>query len=362
MSEGRRGEEIFGLDRRRRLVTVAVALVLAAGAFALIGDAADFGELAEAVRQAETVWLPVCLAGLVLAYAGYILAYRDFARVLGGPRFSYRTVARIVGVGFGANLVGSGAGGFAVDFWAVKRAGLGLHDAARRVLGLNTLEWAVLGGLAAGAAAAVLAGGGEAPRAMTLGWLAGVPACAVAAAWVSSPRRAERFTEAPDVPRPGPGSGLRDWLRWLLGKLRKGLADAIGGVVVVRALVSAPSHHPAGVLGFPVYWAGNLLTLYAALRAFGVELGLAPLVLAFATGYVASGLPLPGGGSGGIEAAITFALHAVGVPLAPALLAAALYRVFTFWLPVGPALLLLPTVPSLHEELPRTPRGEPGPA
>lgn len=362
MSDHRRDEEIFGLDRRRTLIAVALALVLATGAFTLIGNAADFGELAEAVRRAEAAWLPVCLAGLLLAYAGYILAYRDFARVLGGPRFSYRTVARIVGVGFGANLVGSGAGGFAVDFWAVKRAGLGLHDAVRRVLGLNTLEWAVLGGLAAAAAAAVLAGGGEAPRTMTLGWLVGVPACAIAAAWVSSPRRKERFTEAPDVRRPGPGAAPRDWLRWLLGKLRKGLADAIGGVVVVRALASSPRRHPAGVLGFPVYWAGHLLTLFAALRAFSAEVGLAALVLAFATGYVASGLPLPGGGSGGIEAAITFSLHAVGVPLAEALLAAALYRLFTFWLPVGPALLLLPTVPSLHEELPSTPRGEPGPA
>jgi len=54
-----------------------------------------------------------------------------------------------------------------------------------------------------------------------------------------------------------------------------------------------------------------LLTLYAALRAFTQSgIVLAALVLAFATGYVATALPLPGGGSGGIEAALVLAMCA----------------------------------------------------
>ena len=50
-------------------------------------------------------------------------------------------------------------------------------------------------------------------------------------------------------------------------------------------------------------------------------------------------------------AVIAFTLHTVGVPLAPALLASFLYRIFAFWLPIVPALLLLPQVPRLNEEL-----------
>jgi uncharacterized membrane protein YbhN (UPF0104 family) len=123
-------------------------------------------------------------------------------------------------------------------------------------------------------------------------------------------------------------------------------------VLVVRHLVAHPRRHRAGILGFAVYWFGHLFTLYAALRAFGVEeVDLAPLVLAFATGYVATALPLPGGGSGGIEAALAFSLHAVGVPLAPALLGALVYRFFTFWLPILPALALFPTIGRLDAEL-----------
>ena len=135
---------------------------------------------------------------------------------------------------------------------------------------------------------------------------------------------------------------------------RRAIADGIGGVVVVRHLVLSPRTHPSAILGFAVYWFGHLLTLYAALRAFTQSgIVLAALVLAFATGYVATALPLPGGGSGGIEAALAFSLHAVGVPLAPALLAALVYRFFTFWLPLLPALLLLPSIKQLSDDLPR---------
>jgi uncharacterized protein (TIRG00374 family) len=151
------------------------------------------------------------------------------------------------------------------------------------------------------------------------------------------------------------------WLVWLWAQARSGLADAVGGVLVVRHLLTHPRSHPAGILGFAIYWFGHLFTLYVAMRAFGVDdIGLATLVLAFATGYVATALPLPGGGSGGIEAALAFSLHAVGVPLAPAFLAALVYRFFTFWLPIVPALALFPTVKSLDRELAHIPVGRPG--
>jgi uncharacterized membrane protein YbhN (UPF0104 family) len=350
--------QILGLDKRRALFTAALALLLAVGAVTLIGQVADFDEIAEAVRRADKEWFPVCLAGLVCAYAGYILGYREVARMHGGPSLPLWTVTRIVGIGFGANVLGSAAGGLAVDFWALRRAGAGVHDSARRVLGFNTLEWALLGTAAMLAAAVVMAGRGRgAPLAMTLPWLIGVPLCIGAAVWVSSPRGRRRFgTVEQRAPRK-PGMSPRRWAAWLWVKLKRGLADAVGGVVVVRHLVAHPRRHPAGIVGFAVYWFGHLFTLYAALRAFGVQtIEVSPLVLAFATGYAATALPLPGGGSGGIEAALAFSLHAVGVPLAPALLAALVYRFFTFWLPIVPALALIPSVKGLDSELSHLPK------
>jgi hypothetical protein len=49
---------------------------------------------------------------------------------------------------------------------------------------------------------------------------------------------------------------------------------------------------------------------------------------------------MPLGGAGATEALMTFALHWVGQPVVPALVAVVIYRVFNFLLPVAPALLV----------------------
>ena len=90
-----------------------------------------------------------------------------------------------------------------------------------------------------------------------------------------------------------------------------------------------------------LYWAGNLACLWASLRSVGVTVPFPELVLAFAAGHAAMILPLPFGGVGGVDAAMTYALTEVGVPLAPALVAVGVYRLFSFWLPTVPALAAL---------------------
>ena len=59
---------------------------------------------------------------------------------------------------------------------------------------------------------------------------------------------------------------------------------------------------------------------------------------------------LPAGGAGVVEIALTFALHWVGAPFVPALLGVVTYRVFNFWLPMVPAVAVLPTVAELRAE------------
>jgi len=64
----------------------------------------------KALRDADTIWFPVCLAGELLAYAGFIAAYRDVARVDGGPIFPAWTATKVVAIGFGAYALGTSAG------------------------------------------------------------------------------------------------------------------------------------------------------------------------------------------------------------------------------------------------------------
>lgn len=354
MGAGDDDGEILGFERRKTLLAVGLALLLAVGVFSALGELANYHRLVHAVERADRRWFPVALAGEILAYAGYILAYRDVARADGGPRLPLWTVTRVVGLGFGAFVVGSSAGGLAVDFWALKRAGCKVHDAARRVLALNTFEWGVLAWLAAISAVFVLAGrGATTPVAMALAWLTVVPACTAAALYVTQPGRVDRLESLGGERERPDGLDLGGWAGWLWDEAKRGLADAIGGVELVRLMVSRPHAHLAGLLGFPIYWAGDLITLYAGVRAFGGHIAPTPLVLAYTTAYVLTMLPLPAGGAGSMEAVVALTLSAVGIPFANALLAAFLYRVFAFWLPIVPAAALLPSVPSLTDDLPR---------
>jgi uncharacterized membrane protein YbhN (UPF0104 family) len=335
--------------RRRVLVTVLLALALLLAAGLLIGKAASYAELTASLRGANGWWFGACVAGEIMAYAGYIAAYRDVARVEDGPELSVRVAAEVVALGFGAFVVAS-AGGPAVDYWALNRAGASPADAFRRVLALNTYKFFVLGVAAMLSAAAVVAGAGHgAPLAMTLPWLVVVPACIAAGIWLSDPAHGGRLAERPHAV--APPRALRGFEHWLLYLLRQGLAEAIGGVRYVRRLIVQPRRYPAALPGYIVYWAGDLLCIYAGVRAFGGHIGVAQVTLAYSTGYIATSLPLPAGGTGGVEAAMTFALSAVGVPLAPALLGVVAYRVFNFWLPIVPALAMLPALRRLESEL-----------
>jgi uncharacterized membrane protein YbhN (UPF0104 family) len=347
-------EPPFRLEPKKALLWGVIALILAAGAVAGIGQLADYGRMLRALERAHKPWFALGLLGEIAAYVGYVVAYRDIARAAGGPRFDYWTSTRVVMVGFGAFVAGSSFGTLGVDYWALYRAGERPHQAVRRVLALNTLEWGILAVLAMLAGALTLAGWGDgAPFGMQIGWLIVVPLCVAAAIWVSQPGRAERLVALPrtrTVLRRDP----RSWPGWLASVARAAFADAIGGVVLVRYLVAHARQHWQAFGGFVVFWAGDIFTMWTALKAFGVDVALAPLVLAYTTAYVITSLPLPAGGAGGVEAGLAFTLTAVGVPLVPALLATLVYRVYTLWLPIGVAAVFLPQVPKLSEELPRT--------
>ena len=339
------------VDRRTAIISVAVAVVLALGTVAIVGHVADYDQVAEAVKRADKAWLPLCLVGLLGAYAGYMLAYRDLARVADGPRLPLPVVARVVMIGAGATVVGASAGGLAVDYWALHRAGEPAHTAARRVLAFNTLEWAVFAcGASAAGIAALLGLVDDVPTGMAVGWPVVTACCIVAAVCVSRGARGERLAALPGV-RPRLRRAPGTWPGWLRGILRAGLADAIGGLRLLWRVLRCPHRHVAGLAGFPVYWGGNLLCLYAALRAFGARPAVLALLIAYATAYVATALPLPAGGAGGIEASLAFSLTAIEVPLASAVLATIVFRFVTFWLPLPLAVVALAGARRLDDAL-----------
>jgi uncharacterized protein (TIRG00374 family) len=351
VSDGEQDErqELFGIERRKALIGLGLALALTLGAVAVIGEVTSYGELLTALRRADKSLLPLTLVGELVAYAGYLVAYRSVASVDGGPRLRYRDAGQVITLGMGAYVVGSDAGGLTVDFWAMREAGSKTHEAARRTLALNTLQAAALAWLATIAGVVLLArGAGGAALVLALIWVLAPPVLSAAAAAASSNRFAPRLLEPPDESR-----------RRLYRKVRKALGDAIGGVVFTRHVLSHPRRYLGGVLGYPLFWIGDFFILWISLRAFGFHLDPARLVVAEATAWALNFVPLPGGGAGFSEAAMAYTLHAVGVPLSQAIFAALVYRAVNFWLPLVPALALLPRVGRLQESLRRAEHTEP---
>lgn len=321
----------------RIVVGLVVAVLLAVGVGLLIARAAGFAEVADELAGTDASWFVVCLVAQVAALGGYAWVLREGFRWDGGPDPGLGRSAHVVLASLGANRVvaAAGAGGLAVTYWCFRRARFSTREALVRTLGVNTFFYVVFAAGAWGAAAVTATGvWGEAPAGATISWLVVVPACAAAALQVTQPVRVARLTSAA-------GSFPR-----------RALAYAIAGAAWVRAVLPSDAGRRAS-LASALYWLGNLLCLWAALQSTGRSLPLPELVLAFATGHVATLLPLPFGGVGGVDAALTYALTLVGVPLAPALVAVAVYRLFAFWVPTIPALVALALLPRAGRGLAR---------
>jgi uncharacterized membrane protein YbhN (UPF0104 family) len=157
--------------------------------------------------------------------------------------------------------------------------------------------------------------------------------CIALALWATSQKRSRRLSRH----RPN-GS----WIRRVL-------ADSVAGAGKARTMLTSPREHGLGVFGMTLYWAGDIACLWAALQLVGgTQITISALILAYSGGYVLSRRSLPAGGAGVVEIALTLALMGMGVPFARALVAVLIYRLFNFWLPIVPALALMPAVRDLR--------------
>jgi hypothetical protein len=301
----------------------------------LIGQAAHLSTITRHLSDASPGWLVLCAAGELLAYAGYIRCYRSIVALESGPRLPFGVALRVVGLAFGAFSVASAVGGLSVDFWALREAGEPPLTASARIIAMETLRWAILSLAGCVAAVMVLAGVWHRPPwPVPVAWLAVVALCFAGGRWVSTPGRRGRFIGAPG------------------GPIRRALGVAVRALVYLRALMAGGGAlRWRALTGGALFWLGDLVCAWAALRAFGLSIAPGPLLLGYMTGSVSTALPLPAGGSGGVDAAMTAGFALAGAPLSAALLGAIAFRVFNFWLPALGATLSFATVGGLRRRL-----------
>jgi uncharacterized membrane protein YbhN (UPF0104 family) len=291
---------------------IGIGAALALGAAVGIAWTAGFGRVLDVLRDANPVWLPVAFGMELVAYVGYVIAYRAVVGLEGGPRLGLARTGAIVAAGFGAFVV---RGGFVLDRHALEDAGLEPQEARARVIGLGVLEYAVLAPATALAAVILLARGSTHPSlGFTLPWVIAVP-LGFTAAFVALAFRHR----------------VRDESGW-----RTALHHGLDAVHMLGQLGSQARHRSA-FLGTTLYWIGDVGCLWASLRVFHDSPDLAALIIGYATGYALTRRSLPLGGAGSVEALVSFALAWTGIPLAKAVLAVCTYRIFNLWLPLLPA-------------------------
>ena len=189
-----------------------------------------------------------------------------------------------------------------------------------RVLALDALEHAALAPAACGAAIALLVNGDRKPGLdFTIPWAALVPVGAVLA-WVGV-RHKDRF------------EGRKGW--------RGALGQTLRAIELLFRMVREFPRYWAAFLGASVYWAGDVICLWACLEPFDAAPAFAGIVIAHAAGYVLTRRTLPLAGAGVVELLMPLTLAAAGTSLRGAILGVLAYRVFNLWLPLVPAYIAL---------------------
>jgi uncharacterized membrane protein YbhN (UPF0104 family) len=308
----------------RLAILVALAALLAAGGLFGLASTVGIQKTLTALVHPHWPWLVVAVGGELVAYAGYTAAYREVARVEGGAELEVPRAAALVAAGFGVFVHG---GGFALDRMALRRAGLSEEETRRRVLGLGTLEYAVLAPGTLAAAIVVVIWHPTIGASLTLPWILGPPVGAVLAAVALSSKDSIA--------------------RWRL--VGGPLVHSLEALELVLVFVRRPIRHSLALVGTLAYWGGDIFCLWATLHAFSAHTPpVAQLVVGYATGYALTRRALPLGGAGVVEVLLPLALGWLDIALLPALLAVFAYRLINLWLPMIPALAGLPTLRSLE--------------
>lgn len=302
----------------RGLAISALATVIAGLAVWLIAKATQVDAIGRAFDQVHLPWLAAVAAAELLSYPAYTLAFHSLAQFDDrDPPLTRGIAARIVVAGFGPFAL---LGGFGIDKRALTVVHADERGARVKVLALGALEWAVLAPLACVASIVLLIQHAHIFGSLLWPWAIAVPVGFAAAAWASTPARAKRLST-------------------FRGRTIGPVAETLDGVGAVRTLVLHPITYWRAWVGTALYWAFDIFSLYAATRMFGLRLDFGELVIAYGSGYAVTRRSMPLGGAGLTEFLMTYSLYWVGEPLAPALAAVLVYRLFNFLL-IGPPAVL----------------------
>ena len=322
------------LTRRRIAQTVLVVLVLVIGIYFLFPKLVGLGDAMSKLGEADAVWIGVAIAFELAAIAAYVALFKA---VVGGEvlRLSWAETYEINMAGVAATRIFSaaGAGGIALTYWALRRAGMRRHEVGRRMVAFLTLQYVfypvaliVFGVLLR---TGVLPGKHSIELTVIPAGVAGLLLVIGLVAALIPPDLGKRVVGLARGPRS----------RAMAEKAAKVPATVGEGVRFGFGLLISPSRGGLAVIAAVGYWATNIGILWASFKAFGVHVPLAVVVQGFFLGMVGNLFPLAPAGVGAVDAGMIGAFVLFGIPEETVFPAILIYRFVAFWLPIPPGIV-----------------------
>ncbi len=332
----------LALTPRRIAIYMGVVLAFVAALYIGLPAALDgLSDMKRVVKGADPVWIVIALGFNVLSFASYVALFRG---VIGGqsktelsyPRLDWSASYQITMAGLAATrlFAAAGAGGIALTYWALRRAGMARRDAAQRMVAFLVLLYTVylVAVVVFGIGLRVGIFPGPSPVGMTIVPAAIAGVALIGLALVSLiPGDIERRLAAWS-------QGYRRRAVWLR-RLATGPALVAAGTRTAMTLLRHPSNGLLAVVGAAGFWASNIAVLWACFHAFGETVPKAVLVQGFFVGMTANLLPFFPGGVGSVDAGMIAAFLAFGEQSSAVIVSVLAYRVIAFWLPIPPGVV-----------------------
>ncbi|MBS1880076.1 MAG: flippase-like domain-containing protein [Actinobacteria bacterium] len=322
------------LSTKRIVQTLILIAILLVGIYFLFPKLAGFGDALGKLGDADPVWIAVAIGLNVVAYATY---FALFKAVVGGDalRLTWTETYEINMAGVAATLLFSagGAGGVALTYWALRKAGMARRDVGRRMVAFITLHYAFYP-LALIVCGLLLRTGlvhGDAAVELTI-----VPAAVaglliligllIAAIPSDLERRLSRYAS---------GEKARNFVR-SAAKVPTTIAE---GFRFAIGLFRHPSQGGLALIGAAGFWAASIGVLWASFHALGVHVPLAVVVQGYFLGMVANLFPLAPAGVGAVDAGMIGAFVLFGIPEETVFPAILVFRLISFWMPIPPGIV-----------------------
>ncbi len=333
-ANGNGGYELPLFTRRRVAQTLLVVLALLICIYFLFPKLVGLGDALSKLGEADLMWIAVAIGFNVIAIATYVALFKA---VVGGDtlRLRWSETYEINMAGVAATLLFSagGAGGIALTYWALRKAGMRRRDVGRRMVAFLALHYVfypvaliVFGILLR---TGVLPGEHSVELTVVPAAVAGVLlVLGVLLALIPS-----------DLGRRVAAHARGERAQSIAANIAKVPAIAAEGFRFALSLFAHPSRGGLAVIGAAGFWAANIGILWASFQAFGVEVPIAVVVQGFFLGMVANLFPLAPAGVGAVDAGMIGAFVLFGIPEETVFPAILIYRLVAFWLPIPPGIV-----------------------